>query len=103
MSHFSQELTKAKNAGSGLARTQLGVANRISDKELYKRLIQYGETEHASRVLESARRLDQLQAVDRQWMYQDQEESTKVSKKLDDGGGKRSPPGLTLDTLGEPK
>ncbi|KAK7752038.1 hypothetical protein SLS62_006002 [Diatrype stigma] len=85
VAHLSRELSKAKNAESAVDRARRDVAYTLSDKELYTRLMRYGDKEQALKVLESARRLDQLQAVDRAWMYQDQEEDTTITKKSDNG------------------
>lgn len=88
VAYLGRELRKTKSE-SRLDRVRHDADNRLSDKELYRRLIEYGDTEQAAKLLESARKLDELQALDRIWMYE--ENDVKVDQKSHNGGGKKGP------------
>lgn len=65
--------------------------HRVTDQQLYRTLLGYGDIEEAGRVLASARRVEQRSAVCRAWLY----ENDKAGEESSLGNGKK--PSWSMD------
>ncbi|KAI1400212.1 hypothetical protein F4819DRAFT_487750 [Hypoxylon fuscum] len=61
-----------------------GPSASLTDKQLYRSLRNIGKHDIATKLLESARKLDRLQAQDRKWLYMFESHKTQHSSTSND-------------------